>query len=159
MFFSLHIFTILSQSWTIWTSGTRGDGNAKGFRALPSRGLDTDPNIEEAVVLDYNHDGDDDDDDDDGGGDDGDDGGSSALWNWNNVNQGKSGWWQAVFGCQQSIVERSSLTTDDDDDDDDDDGYDNDDDDDRSMNADDDSGHDDDIIIIWIIDDDKQKAL
>ena len=26
-----------------------GDGNAKGFLALPSRGLDTDPNIEEAV--------------------------------------------------------------------------------------------------------------
>ena len=70
MFFSLHIFTILSQSWTIWTSGTRGDGNAKGFRALPSRGLDTDPNIEEAVGLDYNHDSDG---DGEGDGDDGED--------------------------------------------------------------------------------------
>ena len=32
-----------------------GDGNAKGFLALPSRGLDTDPNIEEAVNSFFNY--------------------------------------------------------------------------------------------------------
>ena len=37
---------------------------------MPSRGLDTDPNIEEAVGLDYNHDSDG---DGEGDGDDGED--------------------------------------------------------------------------------------
>ena len=46
----------------IRTSGTRGDGNAKGFLELPSRGLDTEPNIEDAEDFDflyYDYDGDD----------------------------------------------------------------------------------------------------